>query len=210
MEGKKGTDGRSGVSMGGAGRECRTEKGREAKSQEEEDLKDEPSELNGRQSLDSPVERLGRYLVATLNFEPEEEEEGEEGDLLLDGYDDPAGQVPGEDFFPSYSTALSHTSSAAMNAAVPEIKGQGCTQPDLIIQEEEEDMFEEELDLENWGPSCGGVQGSGVGVASQGCLEDGLGGGSWRRSYVMGDGDQEDDGWVSDSGEMAARCLQGT
>lgn len=206
MEGKQERDGRRGVSMGEAGREGRMEKARKCKSQEKVDLKEEPSELSGRQSLDSPVERLGRYLVATLNFEPEEEEE-EEGGLLLDGYDDPADLVLDEDFYPPCSTALGHTPSATMNAAVPEVKGQGSTQPDLTIHEDE-DLFEEEL--EDCGPSCGRVQGSGVGVVSERCLEDGLGGADWRPSYIVGEGDQEDDGWVSDSGEMAARCLQGT
>ena len=191
------------------------EAGRARKKEREMERGSGEGELSGTESVNSHAERLGRYLCANLSFEPDGSEEEEEGGwLVLDGYGDMAGadEIPTlEDDLLCLAYPAHH---ATVTAALAEPEGLQERAPEQSVVAASGEQANILLDDDQFSDYSGDE------VRVSGTLEHTLpqemvydadrDGGSgvrcegevWRREG--GEGESEDDGWISDTGETAA------
>lgn len=207
------------------------EAGRAGKQEREtvrENCGEDYEELSGGESLDDRMEKLGRYLSANLNFEPDMEEYDDDGGFMLDGCDD-LPPLEGADGILVPEGGLSYpASSATVHAAVKVeepclLSGGQCNiesaqvrrskeKPAVVLLSEEDedvDQFEDLCEQFDDGPGQFndevGQFGNGVvSSATSDCIlprEVGCGDSGRGEEWEGGGEDSGDDGWISDPEE---------
>ena len=207
------------------------EAGRAGKQEREtvrENWGEDNEELSGGESLDDRMEKLGRYLSANLNFEPDVEEYDDDGGFMLDGCDD-MPPLEGADGTLVLEGGLSYPASSATVAVAVKVEepcllsgGQYSTESPqvgrseekpavLLLSEEDEDVdqFEDLCEQFDDGPGHFddgvGLFGNGVvSSATSDCIlphERGCGDSGKGEEWEREGEDSGDDGWISDPEE---------